>query len=52
MSETAVVKVYPATSVWWCACVAEAESIMVVVVEETWMVGMERCCGREGGLVA
>ena len=31
---------------------AEVESKMVVVVEDTWMVEVERCCGKGGGLVA
>ena len=44
-------KVYPGTSVLWSACEVEIGSQMVVVVEETLMVEVERCSEKEGGLV-
>ena len=44
-------KVYTGTSVLWSACEAEIGSQMVVVVEETLMVEVERCSEKAGGLV-
>ena len=44
-------KVYPGTSALLSACEVEIESQMVVVVEETLMVEVERCSEKACGLV-
>ena len=48
MIDSAVVKVWPATSVWWCTYVVGKVSSWEVVVEETWKVEVEKCCGMVG----